>query len=76
MSNSTEFPKLLTVGEVADVLRVPKARAYDLFRAGAIRSVRIGRQVRVSQSDLQEFLRNGGHVLPGGWRREAHLEAN
>ena len=52
--------KLLTVPEVAQVLRVPVARAYELTRSGVIPCVRLGRQVRVSEAALRRFISDGG----------------
>jgi hypothetical protein len=32
---------------------------------------RLGRQIRVSRAQLNEFIQNGGQPLSGLWRREA-----
>jgi excisionase family DNA binding protein len=65
-----EIPKLLTLSEVSDTLRVTYWRVAELARKGAIPGVvRIGRHVRVRQDALAEFIQNGGFRLPGGWRR-------
>ena len=55
--------ELMTVPEVAQVLRVPTARAYQLARDGLIPSVRVGRQVRVDRDALKEWARGGGRPL-------------
>ena len=47
---------LLTIQEVADVLRVSKAMAYNLVQSGEIRSVHIRSSRRVRQRDLEEFI--------------------
>lgn len=62
--------RLLNAHEVADRLNVSVLRAYALLRERRIQVVRIGRQVRVSEEALDEFIRTGGFELPGGWRRE------
>ena len=62
--------ELLTISEVARVLRVPTARAYRLARDQLIPTVRIGRQVRVHPRALAVWMASGGQTLPGGWRRE------
>ena len=62
---------LLTLREVAEVLRVPVPRAYGLARAGVIPTVRLGRQIRVDSGQLDAFVQNGGKGLPGGWRKDA-----
>jgi excisionase family DNA binding protein len=45
----------LKVQEVAAILRCGKNQAYELVRSGAIRSVRIGRAIRVTREALEEF---------------------
>lgn len=63
--------KLLRVPHVAQALDVPQARIYELIREGTLPAVHLGRQVRVSEEALWQFIENGGQALPGGWRREA-----
>jgi len=61
----TERPQLLQIPEIAPLLGVKTARAYELVRLGIIPSVRLGKQVRVSLADLQRFIEGGGRGLPG-----------
>lgn len=61
---------LLTLAEVAKILRVKYARATDLARSNIIPVVRLGRQYRVDQRALDAFIAGGGKSLPGGWRRD------
>ena len=61
--------KLMTINQVASVLGVPLARAYGLARRGVIPVVHIGRQVRVPEDGLQEWVREGG-------RRLSEIESN
>jgi len=63
MSTPALPSRLLTIAEVAEVLRIPKTRVYELVRAGVIPAVRILRQVRVHPDRLGEFLSNGGKAL-------------
>jgi excisionase family DNA binding protein len=66
----TEMTKeLLTLEQTARVLTVTYARAAELARQGVLPVVRLGRQIRVSPDDLNQFIANGGKALPGGWRR-------
>lgn len=63
--------KLLRVPHVAEALDIPQARVYELVRLGLLPSVKLGRQIRVSEEALRQFIEGGGQALPGGWRREA-----
>jgi putative molybdopterin biosynthesis protein len=62
--------KLITASEVARLTGVSTARIYDLARQGILPSVRLGRQLRFSESALHRWITNGGCALPGGWRRD------
>ena len=48
---------LLTGTEVARQLCISRSKAYDLMRRGVIPTVRMGRNVRVRQQDIDEFIR-------------------
>lgn len=51
-----EIPLVLSVDQLADVLHIGRNNAYDLIRSGRIKSVRIGRQIRIPKDALLEFL--------------------
>ena len=64
--------ELLSVDEVAGILRVSRHRVYYLTREGLIGgAIRMGRQVRFDRNRLLDWLEAGGEALPGGWRRQA-----
>ncbi|MEF2229400.1 MAG: helix-turn-helix domain-containing protein [Pseudodesulfovibrio sp.] len=52
-------PTLLTVKEVAELLRVHQRTAYRLITGGSIRAIKIGSQWRVPESLLMEFIEKG-----------------
>ena len=56
IKNTDDLPLVLTISDVSKVLGIGKNTAYDLVRGGVIKSVRVGRQIRVPKSALLEFL--------------------
>ena len=48
--------RLLTAGEVAELLRLPASTVYDLAGTGRLPHLRIGRALRFSQRDLEAYL--------------------
>lgn len=48
---------LLTVDEVAAILRVSRDSAYQIVRAGEIRSFRVGRLIHIDRADLYAFMK-------------------
>jgi excisionase family DNA binding protein len=47
---------IYTIPEVADYLKMSKSKVYDLVKRQEIPFIRIGRNVRIRQSDLLEWL--------------------
>lgn len=48
--------ELLTVDEVAALLRISRDSTYQLVRSGAIRSFRVGRLIRLEKVDVLAFM--------------------
>jgi excisionase family DNA binding protein len=48
--------RLLTVAEVADLLRVSSMTVYRLIKAGDLPAVRIGKSFRLREDDVDAFL--------------------
>lgn len=68
-TRSRGITRLLSASEVAEILGVRQARVYALLRSGIIPAVHLGRQVRVDEQVLDEWIEAGGQALPGGWKR-------
>lgn len=56
MSNITENDTLLTLNEVAKILKIGRAKAYELPKIVGFPAIKIGRQYRVLYSDLIQWL--------------------
>ena len=50
---------LLTVVEVAEVLRVSNMTVYRLIKAGELPALRVGKNYRIRESELETFLSAG-----------------
>ncbi|MDQ0177216.1 helix-turn-helix transcriptional regulator [Bacillus chungangensis] len=44
-----------TIEEIAAMLRVSKLTVYDLIKKGELNSYRVGRQMRIDESDLKDY---------------------
>jgi excisionase family DNA binding protein len=47
---------LLTVGEVAAIMRVSNMTVYRLIKAGQLSAVRVGKNYRIRQRDVDSYL--------------------
>jgi len=59
--DSLSLEVLLRGQDVARILNVSRAFAYQLMQRGEIATVRIGNSVRVRQSDLETFIARNLH---------------
>jgi len=49
--------RFLTIAEVAAQMRVSKMTVYRLVHSGELPAVRVGRSFRVTEDDVDEYLR-------------------
>ena len=49
--------RLLTIAEVAAMMRVSKMTVYRLVHGGELAALRVGRSFRVREEDVDEYLR-------------------
>ena len=54
----TRPPELLTINEVAPILRVTRSTAYRLVKSGVIPAHRIGGSIRINRAELEDLLRH------------------
>ena len=64
-------PKLYTVREVAEVLRVHQRTAYRLITGGSVKAIKIGSQWRVPESALMDFIHSGWHESASGGKKDS-----
>jgi excisionase family DNA binding protein len=53
---------LLTISEATHVLAISRSKLYGLLNSGHLPSVHIGRSRRIRMTDLEDFVKVGGHV--------------
>lgn len=58
--------RLLTVEQVAKRLQVTKMTIYRYIKANKIAAIKIGKEYRLKESELQKFLERSSH----NWSRE------
>ncbi len=66
--------EFLTVQEVAQLFRTTEQHIYAMARENLIPSVRLGRRIRFSKEELEEWTKSGGKAHDGGWRRSTREE--
>ena len=57
---------LLTVAEVANAMRVSNMTVYRLIKSGELPAVRVGKNYRLRETDLERFLEERSVRTEGG----------
>ncbi len=65
--NHRPLESWLTVVEAATALRVSKMTVYRLAQSGELRSVRVGRSIRIAERDFDAYVRAAEQ---GPWEAE------
>lgn len=51
-----DLPVTLHVEELMPILGIGRNTAYELVRSGRLRSIRVGRQIRIPKAEVLRFL--------------------
>lgn len=54
-TNFNDIPLLLSVDQLTEVLGIGRNTAYQLVRSEKIKSIRIGRIIRIPRENIKEF---------------------
>ena len=59
-SSVDELPLVMSVPQLAKLLGIGRNAAYDIVNSGGIRSIKIGRTIRIPKSAVIEFIEHHG----------------
>ena len=51
-----QYPDLMTVKQMQELLQIKRTKAYEVLRTKTIRSVRIGKGIKILKTDVIKFL--------------------
>jgi excisionase family DNA binding protein len=55
--------KLLTTQEIADYLGLTQRTIYTYIQSGSLRAVKVGREWRIKESELEAFINRGNDEI-------------
>ena len=64
-----DLPLALRVEDLMPILGIGRNTAYELVRSGQIRSIRVGRKIRVPKDAVAAFLGETKDLLNGGYSK-------
>ena len=58
----TDYPDCVNVQELAQMLGIKRTKTYELLRSGIIKSIKIGKDYRISKLNVIAYLYGGEQV--------------
>ena len=55
--------QLLTVLEMANLLRISRSKAYDLIKEANFPTIKIGKSIRINKKELVSWLHNAKNMI-------------
>ena len=68
--------KFYTAQEVADKLKIKKTTVYELIKRGELSSSKIGKQLRVSEEQLAQYLDGAAQISTAAQTRDYQPESS
>ena len=59
-----DMPLMLTIKQASERLSVSRSKLYEFIHSGQIKSVRIGRSIRIPRQELEIFIREHTEFKP------------
>ena len=56
-TDARELPLMLTIMDIAELLRVSKNTAYNFVKTGTVPSIKVGHQIRVYREDMLNYIK-------------------
>ena len=60
-AQASSLPRVLTIHEVSELVRIPVSTIYVLAQQGKIKAAKFGRQWRFLEEDILNYFREGNH---------------
>ncbi len=54
----TDYPDIVSTGELMEMLHIQKTKAYQLIHDGSIKTIRIGRDHKIPKQCIIDYLNN------------------
>lgn len=56
------LPIMLTIMDIAKLLRVSKNTAYNFVKTGAVPSIKVGHQIRIYRDDILRYIQTSSQT--------------
>ena len=67
-----QYPDIMTINDLRNALGIGRTKAYALVSSGAIRSIKVGKSIRIPKLSLLDYVKESGYNMAQADKRPYH----
>ena len=57
----SQYPDIMSINELRSALGIGRTKAYELVNTGEIRSIKVGKAIRIPKTSLLDYVKGSGY---------------
>lgn len=57
----TQYPDILSISDLRSALGIGRTKAYELVNSGQIRSIKVGKAIRIPKTSLLDYVKENSY---------------
>lgn len=68
----TQYPDILSINDLRSALGIGRTKAYELVGSGQIRSIKVGKSIRIPKTSLLDYVKESSYNVGEADKRPYH----
>ena len=68
----TQYPDILSINDLRNALGIGRTKAYELVGSGQIRSIKVGKSIRIPKTSLLDYVKESSYNVGKADKRPYH----
>ena len=67
-----QYPEIMSINDLRSALCIGRTKAYELVGSGQIRSIKVGKSIRIPKTSLLDYIRDSSYNMGDADKRPYH----
>ena len=67
-----QYPEIMSINDLRSALCIGRTKAYELVGSGQIRSIKVGKSIRIPKTSLLDYIRDSSYNMGEADKRPYH----
>ncbi len=68
----TQYPDIMSINDLRNDLSIGRTKAYELVGSGQIRSIKVGKSIRIPKASLLDYVKDSSYNMGEADKRPYH----